>query len=163
VATYLVNVGNHEYKVDITGDKVAVDGKPIEASLTSLNNGGLVMLRKENRTRELHVLKQDSSSYAVMVNGRHLIAQVEKNNGKARKRQEQTNNGLLNAPMPGMVIDVLAREGQCVERGDPLIVMESMKMQMILRAPQAGEVIHVAVGRKDQVEKGTMLVQIANN
>ena len=47
---------------------------------TPLNNGGLVLLRKENRARQLHVLPHGNSAYAVMVNGRHLIAQVEKSN-----------------------------------------------------------------------------------
>ena len=49
MAIYRVNVGNREYVVDVTENQVMVDGKPIQASLTPLNNGGLVLLRKENR------------------------------------------------------------------------------------------------------------------
>ena len=93
MATYRVNVGNREYVVDVTDDQVSVDGKPIQASLTPLNNGGLVLLRKENRARELHVLPQGNSAYAVMVNGRHLIAQVEKGNCKTQKRAEPGQPG----------------------------------------------------------------------
>ncbi len=69
MATYRVSVGNHEYVVDVTDDQVAVDGKPIQASLTPLNNGGLVLLRRENRARELHILPQGNSAYAVMSTG----------------------------------------------------------------------------------------------
>ena len=163
MATYRVNIGNREYVVDVTGDQVAVDGMPIQASLTPLNNGGLVLLRKENRARELHVLPQGNSAYAVMVNGRHLIAQVEKGNGKAKKRAEQVNRGEVNAPMPGMVVDVLVKEGQRVNSGEPLVVLESMKMQMQLRSPFAGQVSRVAVDCKAQVEKGALLVQVAGD
>lgn len=160
MATYRVSVSNHEYVVDVSGDQVMVDGQPVQASLTPLNNGGLVLLRQENKARELHIMPQGNSIYAVMVNGRHLIAQVEKNCDKPKKRQEQVNQGAINAPMPGMVVDVLVEEGQQVENGEPLIVLESMKMQMQLRAPFSGQVCKVAVGKKDQVEKGMLLVQV---
>jgi biotin carboxyl carrier protein len=163
MATYRVSVGNREYVVDVNDDQVAVDGKPIQASLTPLNNGGLVLLRKENRARELHVLPQGNSAYAVMVNGRHLIAQVEKSNGKTKKRVEPVNQGAINAPMPGMVVDVLVKEGQRVDGGEPLVILESMKMQMQLRSPCAGQVSRITVANRAQVEKGMLLVQVAGD
>ncbi|HEX9018204.1 MAG TPA: biotin/lipoyl-containing protein [Anaerolineaceae bacterium] len=163
MATYRVNVGSREYVVDVTGDQVAVDGKPIQASLTPLNNGGLVLLRNENKARELHVLPQGNSAYAVMVNGRHLIAQVEKSNGKPKKRPEQANQGAISAPMPGMVVDVLVKEGQRVDSGEPLVILESMKMQMQLRSPFSGKISRVAVCTRAQVEKGMLLVQVAGD
>src|SRR5512138_2888007 len=140
MATYRVNIGQREYVVDVTGDQVAVDGMPIQASLTSLNNGGLVLLRKDNRARELHVCPQGPSAYAVMVNGRHLIAQVSKGNGKNHKSCDPAQAGAINAPMPGMVVDVLVKAGQRVDSGDPLVIPESMKMQMQLRSPVTGQV-----------------------
>ncbi len=163
MATYRVSVGNREYVVDVNDDQVAVDGKPIQASLTPLNNGGLVLLRKENRARELHVLPQGNSAYAVMVNGRHLIAQVEKSNCKTKKRVEPVNQGAINAPMPGMVVDVLVKEGQRVDGGEPLVILESMKMQMQLRSPCAGQVSRITVANRAQVEKGMLLVQVAGD
>jgi biotin carboxyl carrier protein len=163
MATYRVSVGNLEYVVDVSGDEVTVNGKPIQASLTPLNNGGLMLLRKENQARELHVLPQGNNAYTVMVNGRHLIAQVEKGNGKNKKRSEQAAQGAISAPMPGMVVDVLVREGQRVDSGEPLVVLESMKMQMQLRSPFSGQVRQVNVCNKAQVEKGTLLVQVAGD
>ncbi len=160
MATYRVSVSDHEYVVDVTADQLMVDGKPIRASLTPLNNGGLVLLRQDNKARELHVMPQGNSIYAVMVNGRHLIAQVEKNCDKPKKRQDQANQGAVNAPMPGMVVEVLVTEGQQVEKGDTLVILESMKMQMQLRSPFTGQVCKVAVENKAQVEKGTLLVQV---
>jgi len=161
MTTYRVNVGNREFVVDVNGNQVAVDGKPVQATLTALNNGGLVLLRNENRARELHVQAKSSSEYAVMVNGRHLVAQVEKGNGKCKKRTEAAAAGAINAPMPGMVVNVLVQEGQTVESGDPLVILESMKMQMQLRAPVGGQVAKIAVQNRAQVEKGMLLVQVA--
>jgi biotin carboxyl carrier protein len=163
MTTYKVSVGNREYVVDVTDDGVAVDGKPIQANLTPLNNGGLVLLRNNNRARELHVMPQGNSAYAVMVSGRHLVAQVEKNNGRPRKQAEAVNAGAINAPMPGMVVDVLVQEGQRVDSGEPLVILESMKMQMQLRSPFSGQVSKVTVQNLVQVEKGALLVQVAGD
>jgi biotin carboxyl carrier protein len=162
MATYRVNIGNQEYVVDVCGDQLAVNGKPVQASLTALNNGGLMLLRNENRARELHVQSQGNSAYAVMVNGRHLVAQVEKGNGKNRKRLDPAAAGAIKAPMPGMVVNVLVKEGQQVASGEPLVVLESMKMQMQLRSPVSGHIARVAVQNRAQVEKGVLLVQVAD-
>lgn len=163
MAVYKVNVGTKEYVVDVTDDQIKVDGKVIQASLTPMNEGGLFLLREENRSREMHVKPQGNSAYAVMVNGRHVVAQVEKGNGKNKRRTEQVSTGALTAPMPGMVVNVLVQEGQRVDCGDPLVVLESMKMQMQLRSPFAGQVSRVAVQTRAQVEKGALLVQVAGD
>ena len=163
MAIYRVNVGNREYVVDVSDDQVSVDGMPIQASLTALNNGGLVMLRKDNHARELHIRAQGNSAYAVMVNGRHLVAQVEKGNGKNRKRNETVNGGAIKAPMPGMVVDILVKEGQEVNSGEPLVVLESMKMQMQLRSPVVGHVSKVTAQNRSHVEKGALLIQVTGD
>lgn len=162
MATYRVSVGKQEYVVDVTREEVLVNGKPIDASLTPINEGGLFMLRRENRARELHIHPQGNSAYGVMVNGRHLVAQVEKGN-KARKKTDPNCAGTLVAPMPGMVVNVLVKEGQHVDNGEPLVVLESMKMQMQLRSPFSGSVSKIAVQNKAQVEKGALLVQVAGD
>ena len=164
MAIYKVNVGKNEYVVDVSNDqKIMVNGKLIQASLTPINEGGLYMLREENRTREMHVKPQGNSAYAVMVNGRHVVAQVEKGNGKSRRKTDVVHAGALTAPMPGMVVNVLVKEGQRVDCGDPLVVLESMKMQMQLRSPFAGQVKQIAVQSKVQVEKGALLVQVTGD
>ena len=62
--------------------------------------------------------------------------------------------------MPGLVVENLVKEGDVVEVGKPLVVLESMKMQMEMRAPISGRVEKVAVQPKSQVDKGAVLVVI---
>ncbi len=62
--------------------------------------------------------------------------------------------------MPGIVIKALVQEGDLVEKGQAVVVMESMKMQMELRAPAAGEVTRILVQPNTQVDKSTVLVRI---
>lgn len=64
----------------------------------------------------------------------------------------------LNAPMPGTIIAMLAEAGQAVKRGTPLLIMEAMKMEHVIKAPMDGSVteFHFSIG--DQVNEGSQLL-----
>jgi len=63
------------------------------------------------------------------------------------------------APMPGKVARLLVREGEHVSRGQPLAVLEAMKMEHTLAAPGDMEVEAVAVAAGDQVAEGTIIIR----
>ena len=65
--------------------------------------------------------------------------------------------GSLNAPMPGKILRVEIAEGDRVEAGDPLVVMEAMKMEHTVSAPHPGVVASVDISPGDQVESGQLL------
>ncbi|MGI4884807.1 MAG: biotin/lipoyl-containing protein [Janthinobacterium lividum] len=67
----------------------------------------------------------------------------------------------LKAPMPGLIVDVRVQPGQAVQKGDPLLVLEAMKMENILKAPADGTVSAIKVGLRDNVQKGQLLVQFS--
>ena len=60
--------------------------------------------------------------------------------------------------MPGLVLSVTAAAGAPVEKGQPLVVIEAMKMEHTVAAPRAGRVQSVDVGVGDQVAAGAELV-----
>ena len=66
----------------------------------------------------------------------------------------------INAPMPGLVAKLPARPGATVRKGDPLIVLEAMKMEHVLTAPRDGRIAEVLVAEGDQVADGTTLVRL---
>lgn len=68
-----------------------------------------------------------------------------------------TETGSLNAPMPGKILRVEIAEGDLVEAGDPLVVMEAMKMEHTVSAPYSGAVASVNISPGDQVESGQLL------
>ena len=69
--------------------------------------------------------------------------------------------GDILAPMPGAVLEVLVGEGDRVEQNQTLMVMESMKMELVIAAPRSGVVRRVAVQSGQQVDKGMRLVELA--
>lgn len=68
--------------------------------------------------------------------------------------------GSLKAPMPSVVVQVRVAKGDKVKKGDPVVVLESMKTETVLRAPVAGTVKAVACQKGEMVEEGRELVSI---
>ncbi|HQY72007.1 MAG TPA: hypothetical protein PLW13_16370 [Pseudomonadales bacterium] len=70
------------------------------------------------------------------------------------------NNGVLRAPMPGVILRVLVAPGARVSRGQDLAVLEAMKMENIIRAPQDATVAEVLVRPGQHVGHGAALVRL---
>ena len=66
----------------------------------------------------------------------------------------------LRAPMPGMILRVQVNEGDAVQPGQGLVVMEAMKMENELRATSAATVKRVLVATGTAVEKGALLLEL---
>ena len=67
-------------------------------------------------------------------------------------------SGDIAAPMPGKVLQVLVKEGDVVEEGQPLVVLEAMKMENVIKAAANGTVSAVQAVEGQAVEKGALLV-----
>ena len=65
----------------------------------------------------------------------------------------------IKAPMPGMVLNILVKEGDEVNKGDALIVLEAMKMENILKSPSHGIIKKIAINKGTAVEKNQILIQ----
>ena len=86
--------------------------------------------------------------------------------GTVRFRRVETKRGTtgvdvgVRSPMTGRVVAVHVQEGDIVEKGQPLVVVEAMKMEHVLRAPRAGQVRKVACQAGQLVEGGAELVEL---
>lgn len=158
---YYVSVGSKEYKVEISKDQYKIDGKSIQAALVELGERGLFMLKRGTLKRELHVQPQGNSQYVVNTSGKYALAKVEKSNGMARTKAGKAAAGDLTAPISGLVVTVNAKAGDDVKEGDVMVVLESMKMQMLIKAPISGIVTVVNVQPGAQLSKGDLLVKIS--
>lgn len=79
---------------------------------------------------------------------------------EAMMPRHRSGDGRLKAPIPGLIARYLVDVGDEVTTGQPLVILEAMKMENEIRAPLAGrvEAIHVAAG--ETVARGTLLVEI---
>lgn len=63
--------------------------------------------------------------------------------------------------MPGIILSILVDEGQIVSAGDPLLVLEAMKMENEIHAPRSGMVKKILVRQGSDVRQGTPLIELA--
>lgn len=82
-----------------------------------------------------------------------LIASMGLDKPKVRKLKQ------LKAPMPGRVVGIAVEIGTEVSVGDPLLTLEAMKMENVLKAEGTGTVKQIAVAVNDVVDKGNLLIE----
>jgi len=91
-----------------------------------------------------------------------LGARVIKRPPRHPMRQSSSEQGSANSPMPGKVLKILVGVGQKVSAGDPLIILEAMKMEHTMRAVVDGVVESILVGNGEVVAPGQLLVKITD-
>ncbi|MBX3733183.1 MAG: biotin attachment protein [Verrucomicrobiae bacterium] len=96
------------------------------------------------------------------VNGREFEVRVADAAASAPSRETSPKGGVVSvpAPIPGVVTKILRIAGQKVQRGEPILVLEAMKMEMPLNAPESGTVQEVRVRTGDAVTSGQELARI---
>lgn len=132
------------------------------------NGAGAFHLLLNGQSFQAELLEADyhARTYTWRVNGRvfkthisdHYERLVEQLGLGAVSNQKQNT---VKAPMPGLVLRVVAEPGQTVNKGDTLLILEAMKMENVIKAANDGvvEAIHVAQGAA--VEKGQLLLEMA--
>jgi acetyl/propionyl-CoA carboxylase alpha subunit len=106
--------------------------------------------------------KFSSKELALETDGKHFILNnrdyfVEKLSGRKIKTADE---GGSISPMPGKILKVLVSEGSLVKKGDPLIIMEAMKMEHTLKASKDAKVILIKYKEGDLVDGQVELVEL---
>lgn len=106
----------------------------------------------------------DADGHAVFrINGVRRAVRILDDRAKLLEKMGMSVNqgaasGDITAPMPGKVLQVLVKVGDVVEEGQPLVVLEAMKMENVIKAAANGTVSAVEATQDQAVEKGALLV-----
>jgi acetyl/propionyl-CoA carboxylase alpha subunit len=146
---------------------ISVDGQPFAWDLVAVAPGLFHILHAgRSYTAEVVSAEFATKVFQFKINGQLLELQAKDrfdllldklgmSNAAASKVNE------LKAPMPGLIVDIRVAPGQAVQKGDPLLVLEAMKMENILKAPSDGIVGAIKIGLRDNVTKGQVLIQFS--
>ncbi|MEK7407988.1 MAG: biotin/lipoyl-containing protein [Acidobacteriota bacterium] len=147
-------------RVEIGGRAVDFEHLQPSASVVEVEPGVYSVLI-DGRSYEVQV-ERNSEGLAVTVAGRRFVAQVEDPRRLSRRAKSFQREGRQNltAPMPGKVVRLLVAEGDLVEAGQGVLVVEAMKMQNEMKAPKAGRVAALPVGEGATVGAGELLAAI---
>ncbi len=94
--------------------------------------------------------------------GRSGATQITVVDALAHAGEAQAEGGRLTAPMPGKVVSFAVKAGDTVKRGQPLAVMDAMKMEHTIAAPADGTVVELLYAPGDQVAEGAELLKLAS-
>jgi biotin carboxyl carrier protein len=132
-----------------------------------------------DKTFEVQIIRTDHARLDLLIDGKRVTAYVTSDNAKrwvtingqtivltkpaagARRRHGQHHAaGELTAPMPGQVRAVNVSEGEVVTKGQTLLVLEAMKMEIRIHAPQDGVVKKLFVKQGQTVEREQVLIEL---
>lgn len=158
---YRVTIEGRERDVDVAiapsgSISVSLDGQPFDGEVrpvpggVSLRIGGKVRDVLVAGTDEVHLASGAARGRAEVVSERQRKERGRSSGGSAQKE--------LRAPMPGRVVRVLVKKGDSVDAGQPLVVMEAMKMENELRSAAAVTIADVHVSEGASVEARALLV-----
>ena len=132
---------NQEYLVDI------LDQRP-----------GLIDLRIQDHSIRLYWAEKNGRTWISYQGCTYILEKPASYSSK--KYTEKSDNSLVRAPMPAQVRAVETIEQALVTRGQTIILLEAMKMEIRITAPNDGQVIRILVQPGQQVDKGQLLFEI---
>jgi biotin carboxyl carrier protein len=151
--TVILKDGDVEYRVTIhDGGRVSVDDRgPLEVQVEEDGE-----LRIGSAPSRIAWAAASGDTRWVFVDGQ--IFELELQSGS--RRRTRAAHGSLSAPMPASVVRVDVSPGDAIRRGDTLIILEAMKMELPVRAPADGVVQAVHCKAGDLVQPGVVLIDI---
>ena len=145
-------------------NKIRIGKRDYIVQLKADEKYGTYILWK-NRKYPVEIVRSRQNKYEILFNDISYTFTVETpfsmqrmkvlSSGKCKIEKES-----LRAPMPGKIIDVLVREGSNVLRGEPLVVLEAMKMQNEIQSPVNGQIVRVHAKPNSNVMKDDLLIEI---
>lgn len=163
---YTIKVNEEfEYKIENQQGLISVNGDPVALDIEPLIGGKFNVLY-DNKSYNVELVDTDPSTkkqtikvngtlYHLDVNDQYddLLKQLGMDTAMVTKVHE------IKAPMPGLVLKVIAAAGDEVKKGDNLIVLEAMKMENMIKSPADGKIKHIPVVQGDKIEKNAVLIQ----
>lgn len=162
---YITSVNGQEYIIEIDqDDEITVNGERHGIDFQQLSEGGTLSLLIDHRSLEAIVEERDDA-WEVLLHGELYTVQVQDERAyrlaQARGQLADASGAVvIRSPMPGLILNVLVEEGARVEKGETVVILESMKMENELKASRDGVVMRVHVSNGDSVEKNQELVAI---
>ena len=161
---YRYQAGNRSASVRVEretdGWRVAIDGRPAHFVRMTQSMTGNLELEIDGQRCRVRIAKSGDKRFVALGSQTFELKRLE----RAPARQQRHDSGIagssLEAAMPGQVVTVAVHEGDEVSRGQTLLVLEAMKMELRITAPYNGTVRRVHVQPGQVVERGQLLVEL---
>lgn len=159
-----VNDQPTELELDPESGTFSIDDATKDYSFITQDNGRR-LLRIGHRLYSIDNVSFDKRTVEFTIDGRWCTVDVRDERDllldeMGFKTAAEIGEGELKAPMPGKILEIMVEEGDEVELGDPVAILEAMKMENELNAPVAGVVASISVSVDDSLEKNAIILEI---
>lgn len=162
---YVTIVGEEQFVIDInqTGE-ITVNDEVVNVDMQELDDTTMHSIIIDGESHDIRMNEGDGV-YLVQLGGEifEVVVEDERTRRLAGVKggpADITGEAVVKAPMPGVVVEVLVEPGQTVEKGDIVIILESMKMQNEFKAPRSGTVHGVRVAAGDKIDQNSVMLTI---
>jgi len=163
---YEVTVGERTLQVDVTrapgGYDVAIDGGPVRRVDVTHPLPDVLSMILDDRSIDAGLAARPDG-YTVDVLGVGYDCRVVDPRRAALKLGGGGGEGLITTSMPGRVVRVLVSVGEAVTKGQPVLVIEAMKMENEIKAPHDGAVQEIFVEAGQALDAGASLLQVGES
>ncbi len=158
---YLTTVNGQTFEIEVARDgKITVNGKERSVDFQGISES-LISALIDNRSVEALVELRDGRYQILLGGDQYEVEVMDERQQRLMKSSsgfgESQGEQVVRSPMPGLIVEIRVQEGQPVKKGDPLCVLESMKMENEIKSPKAGTVARVHIGKGDNVEQNRVL------
>jgi len=147
--------GSGRYRVSVDGVEIALEVEWLDRDIFRLVTPQGAVLAEVTAAGERRFVRLGAMDF---------VFEREGEEGRTLRagapRRSAAHGSGLEAPMPGVVTRVMAAVGEEVRKGQPLVVLEAMKMEHVIRAPRDGRVRSVAASAGEMVSGGMPLVEL---
>ena len=151
--------------VTMSDGGIVLDGKQLPWDLAKISDRHYHVIH-ESKGYNIELVSEDpaSKTFVLKLNGINYVVELRdkfdlllNKLGLTGAAAGKVNN--VKAPMPGLIIELRVVEGQSVQAGEPLLILEAMKMENIIKAPADSIVKSVKIKKGDSVEKSQILIE----
>ncbi|MFC2166738.1 acetyl-CoA carboxylase biotin carboxyl carrier protein subunit [Acidobacteriota bacterium] len=108
----------------------------------------------------LAVFHSNMSSHSVFINGKSFKLEKKSTPQILGNRNIEQKKRDVKTSMPGKIIKVLAQEGDIIQEGQAVLILEAMKMQNEIKSPQSGQLVRIVPRAGETVETGALLFSV---
>jgi acetyl/propionyl-CoA carboxylase alpha subunit len=161
---FKAKINNNSYDVKFEKSEAFLNEEIFDWDITKTGDRGYHII-SNNKSYRAEIINIDTQLKTVLIkiNGKKIeVALKDKFDLLLEKlgmdTVETAKVNDIKAPMPGLIIEIQIKEGDEVKKGDPIMILEAMKMENILKSPGDGLVRSIKVKKGDSVEKNQVLV-----
>lgn len=149
-----------EYQIE--GNEI--NGKLSNADIQNTGKGEYHVIRN-GKSHRVTLIKSDlgAKTISLRINGKKYVVKVVDKYDEVLERlglnSQSKNFKDLKAPMPGKVLDVMVKVGDEITKDSPLLVLEAMKMENVIKAPADVKIKNIVIDTGKTVEKNQVLIQ----